>query len=133
MDHLSKEERSALMSKIRGKHTKPEMAIRRMVWAAGFRYRLHGKSLPGCPDLVFTGRKKVIFVHGCFWHGHKCRKDKLPKSRTEFWKEKIERNKKRDVVNVRKLRSLGWTALTIWECDIKKPYLMQKLLYFLRK
>lgn len=107
MDHLSSEERSLLMSKIRGKHTKPEMAIRRLVWAAGFRYRLHERKLPGCPDLVFAGKKKVIFAHGCFWHGHKCRKDKLPKTRTAFWKEKIERNKKRDSSSVRKLRRVG--------------------------
>lgn len=133
MDHLSKAERSALMSKIRGKHTKPEMDVRRFVWGAGFRYRLHGKNLPGCPDLVFSSKKKVIFVHGCFWHGHKCRKNKLPKTRRAFWKEKIERNKKRDSASARKLRSCGWEVLTIWECEVKKPHSRQKLLNFLEK
>lgn len=121
------------MSKIRGKHTKPEMAIRRMVWAAGFRYRLHGKKLPGCPDLVFASKKKVIFVHGCFWHGHKCRKDWLPKTRTSFWKEKIEGNRRRDFASVRELRKLGWKSLTIWECEINKPNTMKKVLDFLLK
>ena len=121
------------MSRIRGKHTKPEMEIRRFVWNAGFRYRLHGKNLPGTPDIVFAAMKKVIFVHGCFWHGHKCRKKKLPKTRTLFWKRKIEGNKKRDSSSVRKLRSSGWSVLTIWECEVKKPKIRQKLLNFLRK
>jgi len=133
MDHLSKVERSALMSKIRGKHTKPEMAVRRFVWGTGFRYRLHQKDLPGCPDLVFVGKKKAIFVHGCFWHGHKCRKNKLPKTNRAFWKEKIERNRKRDSASVRKLRSNGWKVLTIWECEVKKSGSRQKLLNFLEK
>ncbi len=131
MDHLTKTERSALMSKIRSKHTKPEMAVRRLIWAAGFRYRLHGKKLPGCPDLVFARLKKVIFVHGCFWHGHICRLQKLPKTRTKFWKQKIDKNKGRDSASVRALLKEGWKSLTIWECEIKKPWVNQKIFKFL--
>lgn len=131
MDNLSKEKRSALMSKIRGKNTKPEMAVRRFIWGAGFRYRLHAKYLPGTPDLVFTSKKKVVFVHGCFWHGHRCRKDKLPKTRTSFWRQKIEKNRQRDLASVRKLRTLGWRVLTVWECQTTKLTVRQKLLRFL--
>lgn len=121
------------MSKIRGKHTKPEMEVRRLVWRAGYRYRLHRKNLPGSPDLVFAGMKKVIFVHGCFWHGHKCRKDWLPKTRTSFWRQKIEGNRKRDSVSIRKLRRLGWKSLTIWECEINTPNTTDKVFAFLRE
>lgn len=131
MDHLTKTERSALMSKIRSKNTKPEMAVRRLIWAAGFRYRLHGKKLPGCPDLVFASMKKVIFVHGCFWHGHKCRLQKLPKTRTKFWKQKIDKNKRRDSISARALHKEGWKSLTIWECEIKKLKVKQKIFKFL--
>lgn len=131
MDHLSKAERSVLMSKIRGKDTKPEKFIRRLVWDAGFRYRLHGKNLPGCPDLVFAGKKKVIFVHGCFWHGHSCRKDKIPKTRTTFWKQKFDKNRRRDSSSVRQLRKIGWKSLTVWECKVKSPRTAQKILDFL--
>lgn len=133
MDTLTKKERSALMSKIRGKNTNPEMIIRKFLWAEGHRYRLHRKDLPGCPDIVFPSKRKVVFIHGCFWHGHKCRKDKLPKTRTIFWKQKIEKNKLRDSASVRKLRGLGWKVLTIWECEIKKPRTRQKILDFLVK
>lgn len=121
------------MSKIRGKHTKPEMEVRRLVWRAGYRYRLHRKNLPGSPDLVFAGMKKVIFVHGCFWHGHKCRKDWLPKTRTSFWRQKIEGNRKRDSVSIRKLRRLGWKSLTIWECEINTQNTTDKVFAFLRE
>jgi len=133
MDHLSRLERSELMSRIRGKNTTPEMIVRRFVWAAGYRYRLHDKHLHGSPDLVFSTKKKVVFVNGCFWHGHKCRKGKLPKTRTEFWKRKIERNKKRDSSCVRKLRREGWSSLIIWECETKNPRRMRKLLESLEK
>jgi len=130
-DHLTKKQRSELMSKIRGKDTKPEMMVRSLLWRAGYRYRLHVSKLPGSPDLVFPARKKVIFVNGCFWHGHKCRTNKLPKSRTKYWREKIARNKKRDTSNLRVLKRLGWDCLTIWECEVKKQTLPRKIFTFL--
>ena len=112
------------MSLVRAKNTKPEMAVRRLVHRLGFRYRLHVRKLPGCPDLVFTSRKKVIFVHGCFWHQHKCRMgDRMPKSNTELWRKKLEGNKARDTRNHRKLRHLGYQVLTIWECQITQARL----------
>lgn len=130
MDHLTKEERSKLMSKIRGKHTKPEMYVRRIIWHQGFRYRLHVRKLPGSPDVVITRLKKAIFINGCFWHGHSCRSS-IPKTNTGFWKEKIERNKRRDVSNIRKLRREGWSCLVIWECELSKTTTVKKLLRFL--
>ena len=124
-------ERGLLMSKIKSKDTKPEMMVRGIVWNAGFRYRLHSKSLPGTPDLVFKSKKKVIFVNGCFWHGHVCRTGKLPKTNTEFWETKILRNKRRDLTNKKKLKKLGWECLTLWECELKKPTTIEKILFFL--
>jgi DNA mismatch endonuclease (patch repair protein) len=132
VDHLNKKQRSLLMAKIRSKNTKPEMAVRRLVWNAGFRYRLCDKTLPGSPDLVFKSRRKVIFVNGCFWHGHGCRKNGVPKTRTKFWREKIERNQRRDKRVLRLLRQEGWKCLVVWECEIKKPRLPEKVLRFLR-
>lgn len=124
---------SQLMSKIRGKDTKPEMVVRRIVWKAGFRYRLHIRNLPGTPDLVFSSKRKVIFVNGCFWHGHVCRKgtSKLPKTNTEFWSQKINKNKKRDKSNRRKLKKLGWESLTLWECELKGSEVIERILIFL--
>lgn len=119
------------MSKIRSKDTKPEMVVRRLIWGAGFRYRLHSKKLPGTPDLVFTPKKKVIFVNGCFWHGHICRTGKMPKTSTEFWINKITRNRNRDVINKGKLTRLGWKYLIIWECELKNVKLLDKILLFL--
>ncbi len=96
------------------------MVVRRLVHGLGYRYRLHGRNLPGTPDLVFASRKKAIFVHGCFWHRHpRCRNTRLPKSRLDFWKPKLEGNRKRDLRNQRKLRRLGWDFLVIWECETK--------------
>lgn len=107
------------MSLIRSKDTRPELAVRRMVFAAGYRYRLHGIKLPGRPDLVFPGRRKVIFVHGCFWHRHEgCRLARLPKSRLEFWGEKLEGNKRRDMRNQEALVEIGWSVLVVWECEV---------------
>lgn len=111
-------DRSALMSRIRSKDTKPELAVRRLVFSMGYRYRLHRRDLPGRPDLVFPGRKKVIFVHGCFWHSHTCGRGFKPKSNVEFWQSKLEANRKRDERSARSLRALGWGQLTIWECEI---------------
>lgn len=119
-DFMTPEQRSAHMSKIRSKNTKPEILLRKMVHREGLRYRLHDSKLPGKPDLVFAGRKKVIFVHGCFWHGHGCPVGaRLPKSNTAFWAEKRLRNRERDLRQDAELRALGWEPLIVWECEIK--------------
>ena len=133
MDTISKEKRSWNMSRIRSKDTKPEMIVRRLVHSLGYRYRLHVRKLPGCPDLVFSGRKKVIFVHGCFWHRHNCRYGRVrPQTRKKFWEKKLEGNKERDKQNRRKLRRLGWSVLTIWECQTRKPEnMIDKIVEFL--
>jgi DNA mismatch endonuclease (patch repair protein) len=108
-----------MMAGIRGKDTAPEMLVRRGLHARGFRYRLHGCGLPGKPDLVFPGRQAVIFVHGCFWHGHDCHLFKWPGSRREFWRDKIARNVSRDEVAVATLIASGWRVLILWECAVK--------------
>lgn len=119
MDTLTVEERSQRMSRIRNKGTKPELALRKLVFSLGFRYRLNQSKLPGKPDLVFPGCKKVIFIHGCFWHRHEsCKKARWPKSRLEFWKPKLEGNFLRDQRNLIKLSEMGWSALVIWECEL---------------
>lgn len=110
------------MSRVRGTDTKPELAVRRLVHAMGYRYRLHGRRLPGRPDLVFAGRRKVIFVHGCFWHRHpdpNCKLARLPKSRLDFWRAKLEGNRERDLRNEETLKEQGWEALVIWECQLR--------------
>jgi DNA mismatch endonuclease (patch repair protein) len=106
------------MSAIRGKDTKPEMIVRRAIHAAGFRYRLHRRDLPGTPDLVFPRLKAVIFVHGCFWHHHGCSNSSLPKVRAQFWKDKLLRNRCRDAVNQSKLILEGWQVRVLWECEL---------------
>ena len=121
MDRLTPERRSWVMSRIKGKDTTPELCVRRMVHAEGYRYRLHRKSLPGSPDLVFPGRKKVIFVHGCFWHQHGCKISEMPKTRPEYWSEKFERNRMRDERNRLELEDLGWQVLIVWECETRRP------------
>jgi DNA mismatch endonuclease (patch repair protein) len=118
MDPLSAEQRSALMRRVKSKDTKPEMVVRRMLHGMGYRYRLHGRGLPGTPDLVFPARAKVIFVNGCFWHGHTCARGTKPKTNAEFWQAKIDRNRSRDRAALRLLRTHGWQALTVWECSI---------------
>ncbi len=118
MDSLSPEERSERMSRVRSKNTKVELRVRRLVHSMGFRYRLHSKTLPGHPDMVFAGRRKVIFVHGCFWHRHEnC--GRLPKSRLDFWLPKLEANKERDAAAQRLLSDMGWKFLVVWECQTK--------------
>lgn len=106
------------MSRVRNKNTAPEMAVRRVAHSMGFRYRLHRKDLPGSPDLVFPSKRKVIFVHGCFWHGHECKRGKRPSSNQEFWYEKITKNQARDEGAQLKLSQLGWSYLVLWSCDI---------------
>jgi DNA mismatch endonuclease (patch repair protein) len=120
MDRLSSKRRSALMSRVRGKNTVPEWTLRRALHGLGYRYRLHVRSLPGCPDLVFPSRKKIIFINGCFWHYHaNCRLGALPKSKLNFWRPKLEGNRRRDLRNINKLRRLGWGVLVVWQCGLK--------------
>ena len=123
VDVHSLEQRSFNMSRIKGKNTKPEMIVRQWLWQNGLRYRLHRKDLPGKPDIVFAGRKKVIFVNGCFWHKHNCKYFKWPKSNTEFWRQKIEGNVRRDADNFAALTAEGWGYMVIWECEIKEKNL----------
>src|SRR5271168_448222 len=107
------------MSRVRGKDTRPELAVRRLIYAMGFRYRLHRRDIPGIPDLVFVQARKLIFVHGCYWHRHPgCSNTRLPKSNVAFWRTKLLANRKRDLRNQRKLSSLGWLTLVIWECEV---------------
>jgi DNA mismatch endonuclease (patch repair protein) len=116
---VSRIERSQQMALVRSKNTKPEMLVRRLVHGMGYRYRLHQADLPGRPDLVFRSQRKVVFIHGCFWHGHKCKLGRMPKSRLEYWKPKIKGNKERDARTLRRLRSMRWRALVLWECQLK--------------
>lgn len=118
-DPLSPSERTERMSRIRSGDTKPEMAVRRLVYSMGYRYRLRVKDLPGRPDLVFKGRKKVIFVHGCFWHQHGCDHYRMPRSRTDFWLTKLAKNVARDEKVMRELSGMGWRVLVIWECQLR--------------
>ena len=123
VDTLTKKERSERMSRVRGRDTKPELTVRRLVHRMGYRYRLHRRDLPGTPDLVFPRRKKAIYVHGCFWHRHPdpaCKLARLPKSRLDFWKPKLEGNRCRDEESQAKLRELGWNVLVVWECQIAR-------------
>jgi DNA mismatch endonuclease (patch repair protein) len=129
MDRLSKEKRSEIMSKIRGKNTCPELAVRKLVFSLGYRYRLHVNNLPGKPDLVFPGSKKVIFVHGCFWHSHPgCRRAFMPKSNVDYWKAKLERNRILDAEHESALVALKWRFLVIWECQIKDAEALKRRL-----
>ena len=119
-DVFTPEERARVMRAVKGKDTKPEMIVRRLAHGMGYRFRLHRKDLPGKPDLVFPGRRKVIFVHGCFWHGHDCaRGSRQPKQNADYWRNKIGRNVQRDAANLKTLEAQGWQALVIWECEMK--------------
>jgi len=137
MDTLSQIERSKRMGRVRGRDTKPEMVVRRLVHAMGYRYRLHRRDLPGNPDLVFGPRRKLIFVHGCFWHRHpapECRLARTPKSRLDFWLPKLEGNRQRDLQNQAKLFERGWKVLIVWECQTtNKEKLQEKLREFLEE
>lgn len=113
-------ERSRVMRAVRSRDTRPEMAVRRLLHGMGYRYRLHGAALPGRPDLVFAGRRAVIFVHGCFWHGHDCpRGARPPKHNAEYWAAKVARNRARDAAAIAALASAGWRAFAVWECALK--------------
>lgn len=122
VDTLTSEQRSQLMSRIRGKDTKPEMLLRRALHRMGYRYRIHAKHLPGNPDLVFASRRKAVWVHGCFWHWHRtadCPIGKIPKSRSEYWLAKLKRNSTRDVEKQAELQALGWETMVVWECSLR--------------
>lgn len=118
-DRISPAQRSANMGKVRSRDTKPELLVRRRLHKAGFRYRLHVKELPGTPDIVFPSHRTVVFVQGCFWHGHHCRRGRLPVSNSAFWREKIQTNRARDNRVMEAVESLGWKALVVWECDLE--------------
>jgi DNA mismatch endonuclease, patch repair protein len=121
-DHVNSEKRSLIMAAVRSKNTSPEMAVRRIVHALGYRYRLNVPTLPGRPDLVFPARRKVIFVHGCFWHRHnRCRYASSPKTNCEFWESKFAANVARDRRVRRELKKMNWAALTVWQCELKNP------------
>lgn len=116
------------MRSVKTKDTGPELIVRRLLHAAGLRYRLHAKDLPGKPDIVFRRKKKAIFVHGCFWHGHGCDKGRAPKSKQDYWLPKLEANEGRDRRNVAALEAAGWTVLTVWQCDLKDIEALRKTL-----
>ena len=134
-DTLTPRERSARMALVRNKDTKPELLVRRLVHGMGYRYRLHATDLPGHPDLVFRPRRKVIFVHGCFWHRHddpECKLARLPRSRADFWQPKLEGNRARDARVLVELEDKGWKVLTIWECQTKaRAFLEARIREFL--
>lgn len=133
-DVLTPEQRRACMAAVRGKDTEPELVVRRLVHALGYRYALHKKSLPGRPDLVLVSRRKALFIHGCFWHGHNCaRGSRVPVQNRDYWVAKIQRNKRRDRAALRELRSLGWRTLVVWECQLKTlPSVVGRMTRFLR-
>ena len=119
-DIFSNPKRSEIMSKISGKETKPEILVRKYLFSKGFRYRKNVKELPGKPDIVLPKYTTIIFVHGCFWHGHEgCKKSALPATNLEFWKDKLQKNKERDKSNILKLKEIGWKVIVIWQCELK--------------
>ncbi|TAM13380.1 MAG: DNA mismatch endonuclease Vsr [Pandoraea sp.] len=118
-DVVSPEVRSRMMSGIRGKNTRPEWAVRRALHARGFRYRLHVRDLPGCPDIVLPRHRAVVFVHGCFWHGHDCPLFRWPKTRADFWQTKIGRNQSNDQKHLAAVRAAGWRVAIVWECALR--------------
>ena len=121
-DRMTPEQRHDCMASIHSEDTRPEQAVRRELWHRGYRFRKCVRTLPGTPDIVLPKYRTCIFVNGCFWHGHKgCSKFVMPKTRTEFWANKIARNQERDLVNIQRLDSIGWSAITVWECELGKP------------
>jgi len=135
VDSLSPSARSERMGRVRAKDTKPELLVRRLLHGMGYRYRLQARDLPGRPDIVFRGRKKVIFIHGCFWHRHPdpaCKLSRLPKTRLDFWLPKLEGNRQRDEANVERLEAMGWDVLLVWECELgDREQVSNKLRQFL--
>lgn len=122
-------ERSRIMRAVKSRDTAPEMAVRRLLYSMGYRYRLHRRDLPGKPDLTFQSRRKVIFIHGCFWHGHDCKRGaRVPKNNREYWETKIARNRERDIQHYEELNIMGWDILVIWECQLKEIDLFRETL-----
>ncbi len=131
-DTRTPEQRRRIMQSVGTKDTRPELAVRKLIYRLGFRYRLHNKKLPGKPDISFPGRMKAIFVHGCFWHAHDCEKGRAPKSKLNYWGPKLAANQERDTRQEKQLRELGWSIMTIWQCDLKNvDQLQQNILDFL--
>ena len=126
-DSYTKEQRSYNMSRIRSKNNVPEEKVRKFLFSKGFRYRKNDKKLPGCPDIVLSKYKTVIFVNGCFWHKHNCKRFVWPSSNEDYWKKKILRNVERDEINIKKLKDLGWKVLVVWECELKKAAIDKRL------
>lgn len=135
VDNLTVEKRSAVMAAVRSVDTKPEMIVRRLLHGMGYRFRLHQRDLPGKPDVVLSKYRKVIFVHGCFWHGHSgCPHLRIPATNTRYWKNKISGNATRDRAHLKELRRLGWSTLVVWECSTaSKQILQRELRAFLRE
>ncbi len=129
MDRLTPEQRHKNMSNVRNRGTKPELKVRKWLWQRGFRYRLNDKNILGCPDIVLRKFHTVIFINGCFWHGHEnCKKAHLPETNKEFWTKKIQGNMKRDKINCDSLQKSGWQVIVIWECQIKKMFFENTML-----
>lgn len=133
MDNFSKEQRSYVMSKVPQKGTKPEYIVRKFLFSNGFRYRVNVKKLPGSPDIVLPKYKTVIFVHGCFWHGHSCKYANLPVTNYDFWYDKIEKNKERDASKNQLLKDLGWNVFIVWQCELKNTVIREQRLEILLK
>lgn len=132
-DTLTKSQRKFCMSQNKGKDTSPEISVRRLVYSLGHHYRLHRKNLPGCPDMIFPGKKKAIFINGCYWHRHNCKKGRsMPQTRKTFWQSKFKKTILRDKRNLKKLRLLGYKILVVWECQTRKPgKLVERIMAFL--
>lgn len=133
MDRMTPAQRRACMQRVRSRDTVPEKMLRSSLHRAGYRFRLYRRALPGNPDVVFPGRRKVIFVHGCFWHSHRCRSNLRPKSNESYWIKKLDGNKKRDARNKRQLTALGWRSLVLWECEVRADKALKKALNFLEE
>ena len=136
MEKISKEKRSKIMSAIRSRNTRPEMLVRKYLFARGFRYRINHPRLPGHPDIVLRKYRTCIFVNGCFWHGHDCQKGHLPRTNQEFWTQKINRNKQRDKEEQARLATMGWHCITVWECELapaRREATLQSLAFTLNR
>lgn len=134
MDKYRPEVRSRIMSCVRSKDTKPEVLVRKLLFSSGYRYRIHCRNLPGKPDIVFPKKRKIIFVHGCFWHLHECAEFRAPKTKTDFWITKLKNNKQNDFRTEKRLKADGWNILIIWECELKNQVTLKtKLQDFLEE
>lgn len=129
MDTVKKEIRSRIMAAVRSKNTRAEVEFRKRIHALGYRFRIHGKNLPGSPDIVFPKYHAVVFIHGCFWHLHSCRSGRLPETRRNWWKAKLEANRKRDKQALANLQNMSWRTLVVWECSFRKPGVRAELAF----